>query len=256
MKKLLLLSSIIACICSCTSKKQIHYMKGADKYPGSDITFNEYTLQPQDILKIDVYSSNLNAAMPYNKLGAFNERIANATLQSLQLDGYVISDDYTFEFPVFGNISAKNKTTRGLEKEIKKMLIDGEHLLDPIVNIRLLNAKFTVLGELQKPGTYSFVEDRLSILQALGYAGDLTIDGVRDEVYLIREMNKQRTIYTIDLTDIKTLNESNFYIQPNDVIVVNPNYRKVKSAGFIGNPSSIASISSLILSITLLLINN
>jgi polysaccharide export outer membrane protein len=112
------------------------------------------------------------------------------------------------------------------------------------------------LGEVQKPGTYSFVENRVSILQALGYAGDLTIDAVRKEINLIREIDGQRIVYTIDLTDTETMNATTFYMQPNDVIIVRPNFRKVKSAGFIGNPSSIASISSLLLSITLLLINN
>ena len=142
-----------------------------------------------------------------------------------------------------------------LEAEIIKLLVQGQHLLDPLVNVRLLNGKFTVLGEVQKPGTYSFVENRISILQALGYAGDLTIDGVRKEISLIREMDGERNVYTIDLTDTETMDAATFYMQPNDVIIVQPNFRKVKSAGFIGNPSSIASISSLLLSITLLLIN-
>ena len=182
--------------------------------------------------------------------------MANATLQSLQLEGYLISNEYHFNFPILGEISVKDKTVEELEAEIIKRLVQGQHLLDPLVNVRLLNGKFTVLGEVQKPGTYSFVENRISILQALGYAGDLTIDGVRKEINLIREMDGERNVYTIDLTDTETMNAATFYMQPNDVIIVQPNFRKVKSAGFIGNPSSIASISSLLLSITLLLINN
>jgi polysaccharide export outer membrane protein len=256
MKQLFIGLFLIACATSCTTNKQMQYLQDVNHYPKTKIISNKYTLQPNDILKIDVYSTNTEAAIPYNKLGAFSSKVANATLQSLQLEGYLISSEYKFNFPILGDISVKNKTVDELEAEIIKRLVQGQHLLDPLVNVRLLNGKFTVLGEVQKPGTYSFVENRISILQALGYAGDLTIDGIRKEINLIREMDGERNVYTIDLTDTETMNATTFYMQPNDVIIVQPNFRKVKSAGFIGNPSSIASISSLLLSITLLLINN
>jgi polysaccharide export outer membrane protein len=234
----------------------MQYLQDVNQYPKTKITVNNYTLQPNDILKIDIHSSNNGAAYPYNKLGAFSNRVANATLQTLQLEGYLISSEYNFYFPVLGEISVKDKSVEELKLEIKQLLIQGQHLLDPLVNVRLLNGKFTVLGEVQKPGSYSFVENRISILQALGYAGGLTIDGLRKEINLIREINSERNVYTIDLTDTESMNTESFYIQPNDVIIVRPNFRKIKSAGFIGNPSSIASISSLLLSITLLVINN
>ena len=256
MKQLFTGLFLLACITSCTTNKQMHYLQDLNQYPKTKITLNNYTLQPNDILKIDVHSSNNGAANPYNKLGAFSNRVANATLQSLQLEGYLISSGYNFYFPVLGEISVKGKSVEELEIEIKQLLIQGQHLLDPLVNVRLLNGKFTILGEVQKPGSYSFVENRISILQAMGYAGDLTIDGLRKEINLIREIDGERTVFTIDLTDSEMMNAETFYMQPNDVIIVRPNFRKVKSAGFIGNPSSIASISSLLLSITLLLINN
>ena len=256
MRKVTPILCILMFVTSCTTNKQMQYLQDVNQYPKTKIISNNYTLQPNDILKIDVHSSNNGAANPYNKLGAFSNRVANATLQSLQLEGYLISSEYNFYFPVLGEISVKDKSVEELEIEIKQLLIQGQHLLDPLVNVRLLNGKFTVLGEVQKPGTYSFVENRISILQALGYAGDFTIDGLRKEINLIREMDGERSVFTIDLTDAETMNAETFYIHPNDVIIVRPNFRKVKSAGFIGNPSSIASISSLLLSITLLLINN
>lgn len=256
MKSLLPFVVFILILTSCTTNKQMQYLQDVDQYPKTKITSNKYTLQPNDIIKIDVHTTNNEASIPYNKLGAFSSKVANATLQSLQLEGYLISSEYKFIFPVLGEISVEDRTTEELEIVIKKLLVKGQHLLNPLVNVRLLNGKFTVLGEVQKPGTYSFVENHISILQALGYAGDLTIDGVRKEISLIREIDGQRIVYAIDLTDTETMNANTFYIQPNDVIIVQPNYRKVKSAGFIGNPSSIASISSLLLSITLLLINN
>ena len=90
----------------------------------------------------------------------------------------------------------------------------------------------------------------------MGYAGDLTIDGKRKDVKLIREENGTREVYTIELTKSELLNSSTYFIKNNDVIIVNPSFSKVKSAGFIGSPASVASIASLLLSITLLLTNN
>ncbi|MCH1436500.1 MAG: polysaccharide export protein [Flavobacteriales bacterium] len=253
--KLLLNLIYLLTLSSCSTKKQINYFQDAENTPPRSITKPDYKLQPNDILKIDVYSSDMQAALPYNKPGAFNNQVANATLQSLQLDGYMVDDYYNIKFPVIGEISVKNKSLKKLEENITILLDTGGHLREPIVSIRLLNARFTVLGEVRSPGTFSFFDNNLSILQALGYSGGITIDGVRNEIILIREIDDKRTIQTIDLTDAKSLDISTYYIRPNDVIIIPPNYRKVKSAGFIGNPSSIASISSLLLSITLLLIN-
>jgi len=255
MKRLIPIIAFSLILTSCATNKQMQYLQDVKRYPTTKITSNNYTLQPNDILKIDVHSANTSAAIPYNKLGAFSTKVANATLQTLQLEGYLISSEYKFHFPILGEISVKDMNVEELEDAIKNLLIHGQHLVDPLVNIRLLNGKFTILGEVKKPGTYSFVENRVSILQALGYAGDLTIDGVRKEINLIREMDGQRSIITIDITDTEMMNTDSFYLQPDDVIVVKPNFRKMKSAGFIGNPSSIASISSLLLSLTLLLTN-
>ena len=118
-----------------------------------------------------------------------------------------------------------------------------------------LNSKFTILGEVNKAGTYTFLEKNLTLLQALGYAGDLTIDGKRKDITLIREINGMRYARKLDITSKDILDNSAYYIMNNDVIIVNPNYNRIKSAGFIGSPQSIASISSILLSVTLLIIN-
>ena len=118
-----------------------------------------------------------------------------------------------------------------------------------------INSKFTILGEVRNPGTFHYYDEELNILQALGYAGDLTIDGKRDDILLIRKSKDRYIHIKISLKDGKLLNSNNFYIRNNDVIIINPSFSKVKSAGFIGSPSSIASIASIILSASLLIIN-
>ena len=119
-----------------------------------------------------------------------------------------------------------------------------------------MNFKFTVIGEVKFPGTFSFLDENINIFQALGYAGDLTINGKRKNITLLRDNKGTQKIYDINLTKSDIINKPYFYIKNNDVIIIEPNFSKVKSAGFIGSPASIASISSLLLSVTLLLINN
>ena len=91
----------------------------------------------------------------------------------MKLDGYLVSQNSTINFPILGELSVKDKTTKDLENDIKKLLFDGGYLINPNVNVRLLNAKVTILGEVNNPGTFSFTENNVSFLQALGLAGDL-----------------------------------------------------------------------------------
>jgi polysaccharide export outer membrane protein len=136
---------------------------------------------------------------------------------------------------------------------LTKKLIDGSHLKAPIVNVRTLNAKITVLGEVSSPGTFNFDEKNLTVLQAIGMAGDLTINGKRTDVLLIRQENNIKTINHINLTSTDWMSTDLFYIKQNDVIVVNPNNARIKSAGLIGNTGVFISVVSLLLTGLLLI---
>ena len=100
------------------------------------------------------------------------------------LDGYVVSKDYTIKFPILGLISVKGLTPFKLEDYLKKRLEEGNHLKNPTVNVRIMNSKFTVLGQVNCPGTITYTDINLTILQALGLAGDLTINGKREDITL------------------------------------------------------------------------
>jgi polysaccharide export outer membrane protein len=241
-------------ISSCTTKRNITYLNGVEKYINTDISNQKlpYTIQEDDVLRIEIRSTVPEAAIVYNRIS--NQTNTSTNLNLLQLEGYPVSSAYTINFPVLGILDVKG-TALELEKKITKLLLDGGHLVSPMVSVRLLNGKFTVLGEVTKAGTYTFLDKNLTLLQALGYAGDLTIDGKRKNITLIREVDGIRYARKLDLTSKDILDNSSFYIRNNDVIIVNPNYNRIKSAGFIGSPQSIASISSILLSITLLIIN-
>lgn len=251
MKKIILNLLVLVVLSSCASRKDILYMQDAMQQANSKVNYASANIQPNDILKITVESTIPEAAIPYNKTNALGTQPQN--LQVLQLDGYLVSVENTIKFPVLGEISTANKTTKALEEEIKEQLTSGGHLVNPTVNVRLINAKVTILGEVNKPGTYSFTEQNITILQALGYAGDLTINGKRDDILVTREVDGVRKISHIDLTSSSFMDSEFYFIKPNDNIIVNPNDTKVKTAGFVGNVGTILTIASLALSVTILL---
>ena len=249
-----LMLGLLLLLQSCVSKKEILYLQDIDSNPAHEVILNTITLQPNDILKIDVNALITEAALPYNKISTTNIQRAN-NIEIMMLEGYLVSANKTINFPVLGELSVEGKSIADLEVDIKNRLETGGYLLNPSVTVRLLNAKVTILGEVRNPGTFTFTENNISVLQALGLAGDLTINGDRKDVILIREADGERTSTHLNLTQTAWLNGPYQNIQPNDVLVVNPNGAKVKSAAFFGNASSFVAIASLLIS-TAVLINN
>ena len=119
--------------------------------------------------------------------------------------------------------------------------------------MRLINAKVTVLGEVNSPGTYNFTEESVTLLQALGLAGDLNINGKRDDILVIREADGVFTTNHLNLTSAELLTSPYYFIKPNDVIMVNPNGPKIKSSGFVGNVGTFISVFSIVLSTVILI---
>ena len=238
-------------ISSCVSKKELLYIQDIESYNNSKVISSKNFLQENDILKIDVSSQEINASIPYNKVSSGNN--FSNSIPLMQLNGYLVSNNKTINFPILGEISVAGKTTEDLEQYLKNLLETEGHLINSNVTVRLLNSKVTILGEVKKPGTYTFTEKNINLLQALGLAGDLTIDGNRKNVIVIRESNGQRTTTNLDLTSASWLISPYQNIQPNDVIIVNPNSKKVTSAGLIGNISTVLSIASILLSTIILI---
>ena len=236
---------------SCVSKKQMLYLQDLDTVNSQEVTYNNHTLQVDDILKITVSTLMPEAALPYNNVTA-GSVVAN-NIEVMKLDGYLVSKNSTINFPVLGELSVKEKTAQDLENDIKKLLVDGGYLINPNVTVRLLNAKFTILGEVKQPGTFSFTENNISLLQALGLAGDLTINGSREDIMLLRYVNGVQTTNRIDITSASFLQGPYQMVKPNDVIVVNPNSARISSAGYVGNLSAVLGIASIILSSIILL---
>jgi len=255
MRKIFFLIFLISVLTSCSHKRNLIYL---DDLSGNSINKINFPLvnnklEIGDVLKIDVQTVIPEAATPYNQLDKKN---MSTSFDLLIIEGYFVDENFNINYPILGRINVIDLDEDQLSKKIAKMLVDGGHLTNPHVKVRKINSKFTVLGEVRSPGTFSFYDKKLNIFQALGYAGDLLITAKRKKIKLVREENGVRKIIEISLSKKELLEKPYYVIKNNDILIVEPNFSKVKSAGFIGSPSSIASISSLLLSVTLLIINN
>ena len=240
---------------SCSTKNQLIYLKDIKKQEANswaDIPPVIDRIESGDILKIDVKTTVPEASIPYNVFNTARSQ-TSTSLELIKLDGYLVDDNMMINFPVLGEVSTKNLNEKQLEEKLKTLLEQGNHLSNPTIIVRRMNSKFTVLGEVKNPGTFSYSDKKINILQALGYAGDLTIDGKRKDITLIRDENGTRKAYNIELTKSDFLSSPLFNLKNNDILIINPSFNKVKSAGFIGSPASIATLASLLLNITLLI---
>jgi polysaccharide export outer membrane protein len=163
---------------SCSSKKQVIYFNDINFENQDKNIISVGKIQPNDILSIIISSSSTELSAMYNLNQDQNQN-------SSFFPGYLVNLEGKITLPILGKITVKDLTMAQLEELLVKILIEGKHLSEPIVTARLMNAKFTVLGEVSKPGTYTYSEQNISVLQALGYAGDLTINGKRENVLLI-----------------------------------------------------------------------
>ncbi len=249
MKKLhsILFVLFVFLLTSCVSKKEILYLRDLKTNESKSFQWSDVVVQPNDILSVKITSDDMELALPYN-LSQVAGQQQNINGAQLLLQGYLVSNDGVINIPVLGEVVVKDLTYTQIEDKILKELTDKQLLKNPVVVCRVVNAKVTVLGEVRSPGTYTFYENNLTILQALGLAGDLNITGVRKSIKVIRMENNKQIVGEIDLTQKNWMSSPYYFIKPNDVIIVNPNTAKVKSAGIIGNAGTLLGTISVILS--------
>jgi len=186
-------------------------------------------IHKNDLLSIYVSSLSTDASLLFNVPGLSSTTSASANGNATQNVGYLVNDEGDIQFPLLGNIKAEGLTIKELNENMTDSLKTKKLLLDPLVAIRFLNFRVTVLGEVGKPTVITVPNEKISILEALGLAGDLTIYGKRDNVLLIREEEGKKIIRRIDLNSPLTLTSPFYYLKSNDVIYVEPDKNKVAS---------------------------
>ena len=233
-------------IFSCASDKTIYYLQG-DLQKSEDPSTYEPLLQPADELLIVISAENPEVAAPYNLNSFILQENTSMAVGQQRLLTYLIGKDGSIDMPILGNVKLEGMSRKQAIDKIKSLLVS--HIKDPIVNLRLINFKVSVLGEVARPGTKVIENDRVTILEALSFAGDLTIYGKRDGVKVIREVDGVKTINIIDLTDTNLINSPYYFLDQNDVVYVEPNQTKVNASVIGPNVTVILTSISLLIAI-------
>ncbi len=219
---------------SCNSSKRIAYFENVhDDSFKSSLGITEAPIQRNDILSITISSLDAEASAIFNpgsSMGTGSKATTTSTGGSNQIGGYLVNSDGNIQLPILGNVPAAGLTKKELRENITNMILAKKLLVDPIVDIRHLNFEVTVIGEVAHPTVITVPSERISLIKALGLAGDLTIYGKRDNVLLIREENGKKITRHINLNSADFLNSEYYYLQPNDVVYVEPNKTKVATA--------------------------
>ena len=238
---------IILFITSCASKKDVYYFQDIDNSPLQN-SFKFLNIQPGDILDIQIKAINPESVTIFQRQSLGQ----NPQIENRVVDGYLVGEDGNINLPIIGSVNTTKKTSFSLALDIQEAL--SPYIKSPSVNIRLLNFRVSVLGEVQKPGTYTVMEERISVPQALGLAGDLTINGDRNNVLLIRNQDGNTVYHVIELTKSEFIQSDFYFLQQNDILYVRPNSAKVKSSGVVGNVATASSVLSLVLSIIIIIV--
>lgn len=237
---------------SCVSKKEISYFQN-DVIDQSKVNNNyETKFKPDDLLQITVMSQDIEAAIPFNLPTVSFGASMNTAVGTPQQQSYLIDSDGNIDFPVIGKLKLGGLTrTQGISLIRNKLSPD--YLKNPTINIRISNFKVTVLGEVNKPGSYIVTNERITILEALGLAGDLTIYGLRNNIKVTREENGEKKIYTLNLLSKNIFISPVYYLEQNDLIYVEPNYSKAQDSAYIRNTGLFISLGSVIISLITIL---
>ncbi len=228
MKLLFLLLAGLS-ISSCVSNRDLVNFQPRDPVafsPQEMVDREELTVQSEDLLRITVSSLNPEAAAPFNEIREDNQRVQSSggqdgTLALELTTGYFVDVDGYLDFPVLGPIFVRGLTLEEVKREIVNRLANG-YLKNPVVNIRFLNFKVTVLGEVNAPGLIRLSNKRVTVLEALGIAGDLTVYANRTNILVMREAEGERTFARLDLQNDDIFSSPFYYLEQNDVIYVEP----------------------------------
>ncbi|WP_396590085.1 polysaccharide biosynthesis/export family protein [Allomuricauda sp. R78024] len=249
--RIVFLLSLSLIIFSCGSKKDVVYFQDASNF---ETLVDNNTFEPKfkidDVVSIHVSTLNPEASLPFNLYRGSSE----GGIRPEQVD-YIVDNNGEIDFPVIGKIKIEGLSPEGVRVLLRNNLSD--YLTDPIINIRLRNFTITVLGEVRRPGTYQVNGEQITILEALGLAGDMTIKGLRNNILVMRDFDGTKVHHRIDLTTKDAMKSPAYYLTQNDVVYVEPNKSAV-TASNLDNRASIAIsiVSILITSAVVLLTRN
>ena len=243
---ILMTAAAVMLLASCGSKtsRNINYLQEAQKDTTVTMLPEEGILvQPKDMISIVVSSRNPELSAMFNLTNvSYQAGGETSTTGSYnRILGYSVDNNGNIDFPIVGKINVSGLTRWQVADKVKEELVSRNLLKDPVISVEFLNFKVSVLGEVAHPGTYTVTGDKITLLEALSLAGDLTIYGRRDRVSVIREINGKRTVYINDLRSMDLFTSPSYYLKQNDVVMVEPN--KVRAGQSTINENSLKSTS-------------
>lgn len=258
-KKILFALTAVVVLASCGSQKDVPYFQNAAQV---DLSKSQYLydarIMPKDQLTITVSTSDDKAAVPFNMTVPTPYTVnSRSTYSQAMLQTYLVDNEGNISFPIIGQLHVggltKSEAEQMIQAKIKPYMAASEN---PIVTVRMPGYQVSVMGEVARPGTFTVSREKITILEALAQAGDLTIYGQRKNVKLIREdASGKKSIYEIDLTDANLINQPYYYLQQNDLVYVTPNKVKAQNSS-VGSMTTLwFSATSILISLTSLLYN-
>tara|TARA_R110002072_G_scaffold284836_1_gene449372 strand:- start:808 stop:1584 length:777 start_codon:yes stop_codon:yes gene_type:complete len=245
-KKLFFVAVSVILLTNCVSKKDIVYFQ-FDEIDQSKVS-NKYLtfFKPDDLLEITISAKDVDAVRPFNLSAVTYSTSSNSAIGVAQKQTYLIDADGEVEIPILGKIKLGGLTRENGIALLKEKL-SPDYIINPHINIRIVNFKISVLGDVAMPGNYVIPNERITIIDAIGLAGDLNISGNRKNVLVIREENGMKVKYRINLLSNDTFISPVYYLQQNDVVVVEQNLAKMQTA-------SSNSTTTLFISLTAVLV--
>lgn len=239
---------------SCVSREKIVYFQDIEKLAqNSSMVKPSLTFKPNDMISIIVSATPLESTRPFNLITEGRPAVngSDIFLNNTQQLGYLVDSEGNIHFPELGIIHVEGLTPKELNDYLTKELT--AYIKNPIVNIHIINFTVSILGEVNRPGTYPVSGEKISIAEALGMAGDLTIYGKRDNVLVIRENGDTKNYAYLDFRSADLMDSEYYYLKQNDVVYVEPNKAQRNSAAFNRNAGIYISIASLLISIIVLI---
>jgi len=248
LRSILIFGVFCVLMSSCATKESIVLFQDDEQKDAQNTSENvsylyeNGTIQKNDILKVSV------SALDMMSVAAFvTDNIQNRTPEQFLLDGFKVNENGKINLPLVGEVEVLGLTLNQASVFIQREL--SKSIIDPIVNLNFLNFRFTILGEVNNPGTFTVYNPKINLIQALGIAGDITITGKRNSVKLMREVGGTMTTTIIDLTKSDFIGTDVFYLQKDDIIYIEPTFTRITNSGYIGPLGSIATFISLLLSV-------
>lgn len=240
---------------SCKSREEVVYYQNIDGLANKEKANSyEIKIQPDDLLMIIVSAEDPETAIPFNlsSISVASTYNLNAMRGQEVMQSYLVSADGVIDFPVLGKLKLAGLT----RSEVLQLFQDkiSKYIKNPIINLRIMNFKVSLQGEVTLPGTYNVASERITLIEALTLAKDLTIYGKRDNILIIRETDGVKSYNRVDITKADFINSPFYYLAQNDVVYVEPNKVRINGAAVGANTGVIISITSLVITLITLII--